>query len=224
MDLMLVRLLLKNFLEDPLVNIEVKRNLFIIPASYITAYNESTKQLTIVDLAVTTYTYVVTGTGYAYSIPVPPIGGGDKITVRRKTISNTPLVSWTAGTKLTSNQLNLMTTQLLYLQQEVLDRVFYQAILSGDSVTALNSNSVSEEKLTANAVSTVKIQDQAVTNAKIELGTITWNRLNTDATNMIVDIESDQEITGTKIFNAMKIIGAFSIYPIQLPQQDNNMY
>ena len=200
---------IKRFLEDPLVTVEEKRNLFIIPTSYI-SYNAGSTQLTIADLGSTTYNYTASG----YTIPVPPITSGNKVTIRRKTISNIPLVTWSAGTKLTSNQLNLMTTQLLYLQQEVLDRVYYQAILSGDSVTALNSNSVSEEKLTSNAVSTVKIQDQAVTNAKIELGTITWNRLNTDATNMIVDIETnDQEITGTKIFNAMKIIGAFSIYP-----------
>ena len=202
-------LVIKNFLEDPLVNIEVKRNLFIIPASYITAYNESTKQLTIVDLAVTTYTYVVTGTGYAYSIPVPPIGSGDKITVRRKTISNTPLVSWTAGTKLTSNQLNLMTTQLLYLQQEVLDRVFYQAILSGDSVTALNSNSVSEEKLTTNSVSTIKIQNLAVTNAKIGLGEITYDRINTTTSPWAVDLGTTQSITGTKTFSSLRINSSF---------------
>lgn len=206
-------LVIKQFLEDPLVNIEVKRNLFIIPASYITAYNESTKQLTIVDLAVTTYTYVVTGTGYSYSIPVPPIGSGDKITVRRKTISNTPLVSWTAGTKLTSNQLNLMTTQLLYLQQEVLDRVFYQAILSGDSVTALNSNSVSEEKLTTNSVSTIKIQDLAVTNDKIALGEITYDRINTTTSPWAVDLMNTQQITGSKKFSNLAIIGAFSVYP-----------
>ena len=206
-------LVIKQFLEDPLVNIEVKRNLFIIPATYITSYNESTKQLTIVDLAVTTYTYVVTGSGYAYSIPVPPIGSGDKITVRRKTISNTPLVSWTAGTKLTSNQLNLMTTQLLYLQQEVLDRVFYQAILSGDAVTALNSNSVSEEKLTANSVSTIKIQNEAVTNDKIALGEITYDRINTTTSPWAVDLMNTQEITGSKKFSNLAIIGAFSVYP-----------
>ena len=202
-------LVIKQFLEDPLVNIEVKRNLFIIPATYITSYNESTKQLTIVDLAVTTYTYVVTGTGYAYSIPVPSIGSGDKITVRRKTISNTPLVSWTAGTKLTSNQLNLMTTQLLYLQQEVLDRVFYQAILSGDAVTALNSNSVSEEKLTANAVSTSKIQDLAVTNNKIALGEITYDRINTTDSPWAVDLGTTQSITGTKTFSSLRINSSF---------------
>lgn len=201
-------LVIKQFLEDPLVNIEAKRNLFIIPPTRIT-YNDSTKQLTIDDLGATTYTYTISGDGYIYSIPVPPIYNGDKVTIRRKTISNTPLVSWTAGTKLTSNQLNLMTTQLLYLQQEVLDRVFYQAILSGDAVTALNSNSVSEEKLTANAVSTSKIQDLAVTNNKIALGEITYDRINTTDSPWAVDLGTTQSITGTKTFSSLRINSSF---------------
>ena len=205
-------LIIKQFLESPLVNIEVKRNLFIIPNTSIT-YNDASKQISIDDLAAKPYTYVVSGTGYTYSIPVPPIYSGDKVTVRRKTISNIPLVSWTAGTKLTSNQLNLMTTQLLYLQQEVLDRVFSQAILATDSVATTNSNSISEEKLTANAVSTVKIQDQAVTNAKIALGQITYDRINTTTSPWAVDLMNIQEITGSKKFSNLAIIGAFSVYP-----------
>ena len=205
-------LIIKQFLESPLVNIEVKRNLFIIPNTSIT-YNDASKQISIDDLAAKPYTYVVSGTGYAYSIPVPPIYNGDKVTVRRKTISNIPLVSWTAGTKLTSNQLNLMTTQLLYLQQEVLDRVFSQAILATDSVATTNSNSISEEKLTANSVSTVKIQNQAVTNAKIALGEITYDRINTTTSPWAVDLMNTQQITGSKKFSNLAIIGSFSVYP-----------
>lgn len=195
---------IKAFLADSSVNIEDKRNLFIIPVTYIT-YNNINKTISIPDLSVTTYNYVV-GT---YTIPVPAIGGGDIVTIRRKTISNQPLVSWSAGTKLTSNQLNLMTTQLLYIQQEVLDRVYYQAILSGDSVAAVNSNSISEEKLTANAVSTIKIQDQAVTNAKIALGEITYDRINTTTSPWAVDLGTTQSITGTKTFSSLRINSDF---------------
>ena len=214
-------LVIKNFLANSAVNIEVKRKLFIIPSNYIT-YNDSTKELTVANLTTNPYTYVASGGGYSYSIPVPPIVTGDKLTIRRKTISNIPLVSWTAGTKLTSNQLNLMTTQLLYLQQEVLDRVFYQAILSGDSVTALNNNSVNEEKLTANSVSTSKIQALAVTNDKIALGGITYDRINT-ANPWAVDLMNTQAITGTKTFSNLKINSSF-IFSQTTPPSDSNQY
>ena len=214
-------IVIKNFLANSAVNIEVKRKLFIIPSNYIT-YNDSTKELTVANLTTNPYTYVASGGGYSYSIPVPPIVTGDKLTIRRKTISNIPLVSWTAGTKLTSNQLNLMTTQLLYLQQEVLDRVFYQAILSGDSVTALNNNSVNEEKLTANSVSTSKIQALAVTNDKIALGGITYDRINT-ANPWAVDLMNTQAITGTKTFSNLKINSSF-IFSQTTPPSDSNQY
>lgn len=214
-------IVIKNFLANSAVNIEVKRKLFIIPSNYLT-YNDSTKELTVANLTTNPYTYVASGGGYSYSIPVPPIVNGDKLTIRRKTISNIPLVSWTAGTKLTSNQLNLMTTQLLYLQQEVLDRVFYQAILSGDSVTALNNNSVNEEKLTANSVSTSKIQALAVTNDKIALGGITYDRINT-ATPWAVDLMNTQAITGTKTFSNLKINSSF-IFSQTTPPSDSNQY
>lgn len=183
------------FLKDKTVSIENKRKVFLIPSEYI-IYNETNRTLTIADLAVTQYDYVTTNPNYI--INVPAITAGDDVIIRRKTISNTPLVIWTAGTKLTSNQLNLETTQLLYLIQEVLDRVYYQMLLNGDVVADVADNTIYTNALQENSVTTSKIAANSVTNDKLALNSITYDKINTTTSPWAVDLSTNQTINGIK--------------------------
>ena len=56
--------------------------------------------------------------GKTYAIPT--ITSTEVVVVRRKTVSNTSYVSWSAGSRLTSDQLNLQISQLLKLNQEII--------------------------------------------------------------------------------------------------------
>lgn len=186
---------LDSFLKDKTVSIENKRKVFLIPPEYIT-YNETNRTLTIADLAVTQYDYVNTNPNYI--INVPAITANDDVIIRRKTISNTPLVIWTAGTKLTSNQLNLETTQLLYLIQEVLDRVYYQMLLNGDVVADVADNTIYTNALQENAVTTSKIAPYSITNDKLASDSITYDKINTTTSPWAVDLSTNQTISGIK--------------------------
>lgn len=161
-----------SFLSDAGVSIEAKRNVFIIPETHpssgiaLWTINETNKTITINNTNLATYTF--TNASPAYSVPVPNVIDGQVVTIRRKTISNTPLVTWTAGNQLTSNQLNLETTQLLYLLQEVLDRVFRQVSIGGDIVSQIADNSVTTSKIVNSNITTIKIADQAVDQDKIK--------------------------------------------------------
>ncbi len=53
----------------------------------------------------------------------------DTIIIARKTYGVAPFVTWSSGSKLTSSQLNHQTTQLIYLTQELLDKVYYASDL-----------------------------------------------------------------------------------------------
>jgi hypothetical protein len=186
---------LETFLKDKTVSIENKRKVFLIPKEFIT-YNDTNKTLTIEDLAVTQYDYTTTDPNYI--INVPPITAGDDVVIRRKTISNTPLVIWNTGTKLTSSQLNLETTQLLYLVQELLDRVYYQMLLNGDVVADVADNTIYTDALQISAVTTPKIASNAITNDKIASDQITYDKINTTTSPWAVDLFNNQTITGIK--------------------------
>jgi len=149
-----------NFLNNTNVSVVDKQRVFIIPTDRIT-YNTTTKQITNVllpssgtDVYNYTFTYISgPNAGQTGTIAVPALTLGDNIIIRRKTVSNTPLVLWTAGSKLTTAQLNLNTTQLLYLIQEL------------------------NNKITITSVSTEQILDNAITTAKILNGAVTSDKL-----------------------------------------------
>jgi hypothetical protein len=150
-----------DFLNDTNVSVVDKQNVFIIPSDRIT-YDTTGNRIVNVNLPasgpdVYNFSYVpISGpnAGTTQTIAVPQLREGDNIIVRRKTVSNTSLVLWTPGSKLTTAQLNLNTTQLLFLIQEILNKV---TIVS-----------VSTEQILDNAITSSKILNKAVTFAKLQ--------------------------------------------------------
>jgi len=77
---------------------------------------------TILSLSTTAadYTWTTVQSGRASDIILPSVVAADTIYVLRKTYALTKLVSWTAGSKITSTNLNLSDDQLLFLSQELM--------------------------------------------------------------------------------------------------------
>jgi hypothetical protein len=150
-----------DFLNDTNVSVVDKQSVFTIPSNRIT-YDTTGNRIVNVNLPasgpdVYNFSYVpISGpnAGTTQTIAVPELREGDNIIVRRKTVSNTSLVLWTPGSKLTTAQLNLNTTQLLFLVQEILNKV---TIVS-----------VSTEQILDNAITSPKILNKAVTFAKLQ--------------------------------------------------------
>jgi hypothetical protein len=169
-----------SFLSDASVTVESKRDLFILPEKHPTTgtaiwtINETNKTITVAynTNANANVNEVITKSTAApqsvFNITVPNIIAGQIVTIRRKTISNVPLVTWSPGNQLTSNQLNLETTQLLYILQELLDRVYRQISVSGDIVSQIADNSVTTSKIVDGNVTTDKIANDAVDRNKIK--------------------------------------------------------
>jgi len=159
-----------NFLTDLNVKQSDKRELFLVPNSRLTINNQ-TKTITAINLPSTgndVYNFVYYKTNapnVQETIKVPTVADNSNITIRRKTVSNIPLISWVPGSKLTSSQLNLQTTQFLYLAQELLDRVFI--------LTTTNYSLVFN--LANNTVNTLQIVDGAVTPSKISTANTPWS-------------------------------------------------
>jgi len=97
--------------------------------------NESTKTILTLTPSVApntrTYTFEK-GTLAGLTYTIPTITSGEAIVVRRKTVSNTSYVSWSAGSRLTSQQLNLQVNQLLKLTQEVIYKIESEYLRSSD--------------------------------------------------------------------------------------------
>lgn len=159
-----------NFLTDINVKQSDKRELFLVPNSRLTINNQ-TKTITAINLPASgndVYNFIYYKTNapnVPETIKVPTVADNSNITIRRKTVSNIPLISWVPGSKLTSAQLNLQTTQLLYLAQELLDRVFI--------LTTTNYSLVFN--LANNTVNTLQIVDGAVTPSKISTANTPWS-------------------------------------------------
>lgn len=146
------------FLADTAVTTAQKKAVFIIPISRCTL-DTATKNISAINLPASgdVYNYVITTpTPTTYTIKVP-ILSSSTVTVRRKTVSNEPLVNWVAGSRLTSKQLNLATTQSLYLLQEAIEKI-------GTSLT-----------LSATQITVVSLADAAVTPSKISTTTDPWS-------------------------------------------------
>lgn len=184
------------FLADTAVTQAQKKAVFIIPIARCTL-NSTTKNVTAVDLPTSgnVYNYVVG----IHTIKVPAFNV-DTVIVRRKTVSNEPLVNWVAGSRLTSKQLNLATTQSLYLLQEAIDAVGSSVTISTTQITAgsLAANSVASGNIINDAVITTKILDANVTTAKIADSAITSAKI-ADGTIMDADISASASISDTKL-------------------------
>lgn len=184
------------FLADPAITTAQKKEVFIVPISRCTL-DVNTTNITAIDLpasGATVYNYVVG----SYTILVPAIGG--TITVRRKTVSNEPFVNWQAGSRLTSKQLNLSTTQSLYLMQEVLEKIGTAVTIETTQITAasISANSVNTSAIVNSAVTTAKILDANVTTAKIADSAITTGKI-ADGTILNEDINASAGIVDTKL-------------------------
>ena len=192
------------FLADPAVTTAQKKAVFIIPISRCTL-NSATSNITAIDLPVsggTVYNYsVTTPTPTVYTIKIPSLSqhGSSTVIVRRKTVSNQPLVNWVSGSRLTSKQLNLSTTQSLYLIQEALEKIGTSVTIETTQITStsLSDNAVTSAALAAGAVTTAKIADSAVTTAKIADSAVTTVKL-ADSTVTTVKL-ADSTVTTAKI-------------------------
>lgn len=135
------------FLNNSATTEKDKREVFVIPVSRIT-FNETNKTITAIDLPSTGNTYDFNPEGVGVSnVPVPAINAGNTLKIRRKTVSNQALVTWSAGTKLTSNQLNLETTQLLHLVQEVIDKITTETTVTNTTIGSVPDSSITPAKL-----------------------------------------------------------------------------
>lgn len=71
------------------------------------------------------------------TVSYPALSGGESITVKRVNIVSEPYVSWTTGTRITADQLNLNTAHLLGLIQET-KATAEQAMLRTDNDSVVN--------------------------------------------------------------------------------------
>ena len=96
--------------------------------------NETTGRITsLTPSNPTTRTYTLTGgdlVGTVVTIPV--IANTQAVVVRRKTFSSGKYVTWSAGTRLTSEQLNLQVNQLIKLNQELIYKLESEYLKSSD--------------------------------------------------------------------------------------------
>jgi hypothetical protein len=203
------------FLADVNVTTAQKKAVFIIPITRCTL-DTTTKNITSIDLP-------ATGNVYNYTVITPapanvthtikvPILSNSTVTIRRKTVSNEPLVNWVAGSRLTSKQLNLATTQSLYLIQEALEKIGTSVTFETTQITvsSIAANSINSAALIDLAVTTGKIADLAVTTGKIADLAVTTGKIadNTVTTAKILDANVttakilDANVTTAKILDA----------------------
>ena len=166
--------------------------------------NEATSTLTTITIPGNrTYTIAkaknnVLPVGTVISIPV--FSNGQKVIIRRKTLSFDPYVTWTAGTRLTSEQLNLQVQQLLRLNQELIYKMESEYLrvndIAGDNAPAFdvaNSLDMQNNKI-INLSDPSSAQDGATKNYVDT--TVSTNLAN------YVSIAGTQTITGTKTFSS----------------------
>jgi hypothetical protein len=128
----------RDFTIDPAYEVTVadKRRLGIILNSWVTI-NSTTKTIDAVN--VPSGYQVVLDNGTVYTLPDwwenNPVLGEQTLFVDRQSPIEDPLVTWSAGSRLTSNQLNLEVSQLLHLIQEVQSDVDNAVILLTDGGT-----------------------------------------------------------------------------------------
>jgi len=117
--------------------------MFKLPKNWYTI-NETNKTISILafsSIAAANTTFnLTTGLGLKYIslndantfITIPNLNDSDTIIIRRKTLSEEKLVNFTAGSRLTSGQLNLTSNQLINILQELLWKVDKEVIIKYD--------------------------------------------------------------------------------------------
>ena len=197
---------IEDFLNNSATTQKDKQQVFIIPTSRIT-FDETNKRITAIDLPSTgnTYDFNPDGAGLA-NVPVPAIAVSDTLKVRRKTVSNQSLVEWTAGTKLTSAQLNLEVKQLLYLAQELIDKTTTEVSVSNTAIGTIPNYSILPVKLSAGgptwtsggALTSLSIQNTPIGSSTRSTGAFTTLASN-NATTMTAGTASSSTTTGTLV-------------------------
>lgn len=98
--------------------------------------DEATKKITAFNVTGTRSYTLQKGGLMGTSVTIPPIVLDELIKIRRKTYSAGTYVNWVTGSRLSSNQLNLQTNQLLKLIQEVLNRLDSEYLRASDVVSS----------------------------------------------------------------------------------------
>ena len=89
----------------------------LLPSEY--TVDEVTKKITGFTISGTRNYAFQRGTLVGQILTIPPITLNEVIKIRRKTYLASSYITWTAGTRLTSSQLNLQVNQLLKILQEL---------------------------------------------------------------------------------------------------------
>jgi hypothetical protein len=143
----------------------------------------------------TTRYYILTGGPLSgTSVTIPTITVSDAVVVRRKTFSSGKYVTWSAGTRLTSEQLNFQMNQLIKLNQELIYKLESEYLRSSDvtgsSAPAFGVNN----NLDMNSNKIVNLANPAA-------GTDAVNKQYADAQYVKVGDSAAQSITGNKTFS-----------------------
>jgi hypothetical protein len=130
------------------------------------------------------------------------ISGSEKVIVRRKTLSFDPYVSWTAGTRLTSDQLNFQVQQLLRLNQELIYKLESEYLrvndISGASAPAFDvANSLDMGNNKIINLATPLASTDAANKGYIDTALANY-----------VTLAGTQSITGAKTFTSSVILSS----------------
>jgi hypothetical protein len=147
----------------------------------------------------TTRYYILTGGPLSgTSVTIPTITVSDAVVVRRKTFSSGKYVTWSAGTRLTSEQLNFQMNQLIKLNQELIYKLESEYLRSSDvtgsSAPAFGVNN----NLDMNSNKIVNLANPAA-------GTDAVNKQFADAQYVKVGDSVAQSITGAKTFSGAAV-------------------
>jgi hypothetical protein len=160
--------------------------------------NETTSKITsLTPSNPTTRYYTLTGGGPGITgtvVTIPTIVNGEAIVVRRKTFSSGKYVTWSAGTRLTSEQLNLQMNQLIKINQELIYKLESEYLRSSDiSGTSAPSFTVDNDLDMNNNKITELANPSDATDAV--------NKQYADAQYVKVGDSVAQSITGAKTFS-----------------------
>ena len=133
-------------------------------------------------------------------VTIPVASSGQSLVVRRKTVSDTSYVTWTAGSRLTSLQLNQQVTQLLRINQELIYKLESEYVrasdISGDTSGSLNiTNGINMGGKTITSLANVNDTWNSVVDSAVNKSYIETHFVNKDQ-------NQAQTITGAKTFSS----------------------
>lgn len=160
------------------------------------AVNETTSKITsLTPSNPTTRTYTLTGgTLSGTVVTIPTITNGQAIVVRRKTFSSGKYVTWSAGTRLTSEQLNLQMNQLIRINQELIYKLESEYLRSSDISGSSAPAFTVDNDLDMNGNKITELGDPSD-------GTDAVNKNYGDSQYVKVGDSVSQSITGNKTFS-----------------------